>query len=141
MSINFIASQIKIPRSHAFGKWYAKMVRLGNVSTEQLAREISHSSCITEADVTAVLYALSHVIRLHLLQSETVHLHGLGTLRVSIRSHMVEKAEDVNESLIYNYKIIFNSDKSLTRVGAGPNGGHSGFYTKELIKGVKAKPL
>lgn len=141
MSIKYIASQIKIPRSQAYGKWYAKMISIGRINTEQLAEEISHSSSITHADVLGVLYALSNVVRRHLLQSETVHLDGLGTMRVSIRSHMVEKEEDVRESLIYNYKIIFNSDMSFNRLGSGENGGSKGFYTKNLISGIEVSPL
>lgn len=141
MSIKFIPSQIKIPGSQAYGKWFAKMVSIGSVNTEQIAEEVSHDSSLTHADVVAVLYALSNTIRKHLLQSEVVHLDGLGTMRVSICSHLAETEKEVGEALIYNYKVVFNPDMKFTQLGPGPKGGRKGFYTKKLIKGIGASKL
>lgn len=141
MSIKFIPCQIKIPESKAYGKWFAKMVSIGRITTEQLAEELSHNSSVTHADILAVLYSLAPAIRQHLLQSETVHLEGLGTLRVSLRSHMVDDEMSVNEKLIYNYKIIFNSDITLNHVRFGEESKHKGFYTKNLIDGIRVSHL
>lgn len=141
MSIKYIASQIKIPGSRGYGKWYAKMVSTGTVRTEQLAEELSHSSSVTRADIVAVLYALAVAIRSHLLQSEVVHLEGLGTLRVSLQSHTTETEESVGDNLIYNYKVVFLPEMSFNQIGPGPNGGRKGFYTKELISGANAKKM
>lgn len=134
MSIQFEARQCKIPKSRAWGKWFAKMVSTGTVNTEQLARELSHSSSITYADLIAVLYALAYAVRLHLLNSETVHLEGLGSMRVGVKSHVVDSKQDVSADLVYAYRVIFTPDRTFNFTEAGPNGGRKGYYTKKLIK-------
>lgn len=141
MSIKFEARQCKIPKSRAQGKWFAQMVSTGTVNTAQLAEELSHSSSITYADVIAVLYALANAIRRHLIASETVHLDGLGSMRIGIKSHVVDERQQVGEKLIYAYRVIFTPDKTFNLTGEGPNGGRTGYYTKELIRGAEATKL
>lgn len=141
MSIKFEARQCKIPKSRALGKWFAQMVSIGTVNTEQLAEELSHSSSVTHADLIAVLYALAVAIRQHLLQSETVHLDGLGSMRIGIKSHIVDEKEKVGENLIYAYRVIFTPDKVFNMTEPGPRGGRKGFYTKKLIKGIGASKM
>ena len=67
MSIKFRATRLGMPLSHNYGKWYAKMVPIGNITSEQLAEEVSHLSTVTRSDMLAVLWSLAAVIRRHLL--------------------------------------------------------------------------
>lgn len=136
MSIKYIPSQIKIDGSQAYGKWFAKMVSAGTVTTEQLANELSHSTTITHADLMCVLYSLAIAIRNHLLSSEKVHLDGLGTFRISIRSHIVDEQKDVGKKLIHACKVAFVPDRYFCATGSGPKGGRTGFYTKKLTDGI-----
>lgn len=137
MSIKIVPAQFHTPKNVHTGKWYAKVMSIGTVTTEQLAEELSHRSTVTQADILSVLIALSYAIRRHLLQSETVHLVGLGQLKVSVRSHMVETQEQVSDKLIYNYRVLLHPDKTFTQTGEGPHGGRSGYYTKKLTEGIK----
>lgn len=118
------------------------MVSTGRITTEELAEELSHDSSVNYADIVAVLYALAVSIRRHLLSSQTVHLEGLGSMRVGVRSHMAETPEAVSPKLIYAYRVIFTPDKTFTPSGEeGPKGGRRGFYTKKLIRGIDSAKL
>ena len=141
MSIKIIPKQVAIPRCRSTGKWYARAQHIGTVSTEQLAEELSHSSSVTQADFIAVLYSLAVSIRTHLLQSEKVHLEGLGTLKVVVKSHVAERKDEVSDKLIYSFRVLFNPDTSFVLTGTGEKGGRKGFYTKKLISGIKAEKI
>lgn len=141
MSIKIIPKQVAIPRCRSTGKWYARAQHIGTVSTEQLAEELSHSSSVTQADLVAVLYSLAVSIRTHLLQSEKVHLEGLGTLKVVVKSHVAERKDEVSDKLIYSFRVLFNPDTSFVLTGTGEKGGRKGFYTKKLISGIKAEKI
>lgn len=141
MSIKIIPKQVVIPRCRSTGKWYARAQHIGTVSTEQLAEELSHSSSVTQADLIAVLYSLAVSIRTHLLQSEKVHLEGLGTLKVVVKSHVAERKDEVSDKLIYSFRVLFNPDTSFVLTGTGEKGGRKGFYTKKLISGIKAEKI
>lgn len=141
MSIKIIPKQVAIPKCRSTGKWYARAQHIGTVSTEQLAEELSHSSSVTQADLVAVLYSLAVAIRQHLLLSEKVHLEGLGTLKVVVKSHVAERQEDVNDKLIYSYRVLFNPDKTFCLTGTSEKGGRKGFYTQKLIEGIKADKI
>ena len=60
MSVKFKPTQIAMPLSANYGRWYAKMVPTATVTSRQLA----------------------DAIRRHLLNSEIVHVDGLGSLRI-----------------------------------------------------------
>ena len=141
MSITIIPKQVAIPKCRSTGKWYARAQHIGTVSTEQLAEELSHSSSVTQADLIAVLYSLAVSIRAHLLQSEKVHLEGLGTLKVVVKSHVAERKDEVSDKLIYSFRVLFNPDTSFVLTGTGEKGGRKGFYTKKLISGIKAEKI
>ena len=58
MSVKFKPTQIAMPLSANYGRWYAKMVPAGAVTSRQLAEEVAHSSTVTHADMLAVLCEL-----------------------------------------------------------------------------------
>ena len=51
MSIRFRVMQNKMKGTNNFGKWYGRATVLDEVSTRNLADEISHSTTVTYADV------------------------------------------------------------------------------------------
>ena len=74
MSVKFKPTQIAMPLSANYGRWYAKMMPTGTVTSHQLADEIAHSTTATYADTLAVLNELSVVLRMHLLNSDRVEI-------------------------------------------------------------------
>lgn len=139
--ILFRPDQVRVKGNKSFGKWYARMMSFNTISTHQLARELSHDSSITEADIMGVISGLVNAIRQHLCDSETVHLDGLGTFRISLSSHTVDRKQDVNEKLIYKFNVVFLPEMKFNQTGVGEKGGRTGYYDRKLIKGAEAKRL
>ena len=67
--------------------FYPKVVIKGNVSTDQVAQEISEYSSLTKGDVKNTIDNLVRVLTTHLQSSESVTLDGFGTFRVAMKSN------------------------------------------------------
>ena len=52
MSVKFKPTQIAMPLSANYGRWYAKMVPTATVTSRQLAEEVAHSSTAPHGRVT-----------------------------------------------------------------------------------------
>ena len=137
MSVKFKPTQIAMSLSANYGRWYAKMVPTATVTSRQLAEEVAHSSTVTQADMLAVLWSLSDAIRRHLLNSEIVHVDGLGSLRIGFRARAQDRPEDVSADDIHGLRIVMTPERTFQHTGTGPGGGRKGHYTGELIRGVE----
>ena len=76
------------------------MVLVGNVTTDQVAREIAAYSSLSSGDVKNVIDNLVTVMTQHLQASQSVTLDGLGSFRLTMRSsgRGVETADEVSAS-------------------------------------------
>lgn len=63
----------------------AKAVYGTTVSSEQLEREIQVRSSLTTSDVKGCLDALSTLLKEHLKEGKSVHLKGIGYMKVSLQ--------------------------------------------------------
>lgn len=141
MSVRYRKVQNKIKNSTNFNLWYGRAVVLGNVSTRNLAEEISHSTTVTYADIMAVLIELSEAIKRHLLNSQSVKVDGLGTFRVGLRTTATEKKEDFNISKIKAYSVVFLPEATTTAVSTDANGKTKKVYTKTLLQGISVEEM
>lgn len=66
-------------------RYHARVVASGQVSTEQLAKEINQECSLTPADVKAVLICLGDKLAKHLSEGRKVHLEGVGHFQVNLR--------------------------------------------------------
>lgn len=83
--------------------WHPCLVKMKKViNTQILAQEIAEKSSLTPGDVQNVVRNLLSVMRVHLLNSYTVRLEGLGTFTMRIRSQGkgVDAEEKVNPNQI-----------------------------------------
>lgn len=78
--------------------FYPRVLRAGNVSTAQIAKEIAAYSSLSPGDVLNTLNNLATVVSHHLQASESVTLDGFGTFRMVMKSSRkgVETAEEVS---------------------------------------------
>lgn len=78
--------------------FYPRVQLIGNVSTEQIAKEITGYCSLSPGDVKNTLDNLVTVMTLHLQNSESVTLDGFGSFRMSMRSRSkgVETADAVS---------------------------------------------
>ena len=85
---------LELKRKGLTKRWYAKTVKTGEVTTKQLAKEISHGNSVTEADVYGVITALVARMSHHLRDGQTVVLDDFGRFHLTVQSDMVEQKKD-----------------------------------------------
>lgn len=139
MAIYYRKVQNTIKGSPEYGKWYPKAVVGNSIDTEALAEELSHNSTLTFADIMAVLIESSMAIHRHLLQGEKVSLFRLGSFRAGLKTTLSDTKEDCGADNILGYRILFSPEIKFTAIGTSDKGFPTGFYTKQLLKGVKVK--
>ena len=78
--------------------FHPRTIRVGNVNTAQISREIAAYSSLSAGDVKNTLDNLVTVMTQHLQASESVTIDGLGTIRITMQSQGmgVETAEEVS---------------------------------------------
>lgn len=81
-------------------KFYAQIVLDGEVTTDELVKEIEKFSSLTEPDIRGVIIALENAIQDKLVSGKIVRLEKLGSLYPAISSAGVDRPEDVNASVI-----------------------------------------
>lgn len=100
------------------------------VDTQLLAENIAEKSSLTPGDVQNVIRNLMSTMRMHLLNSRTVRLNGLGTftMKARTRGKGVEKEEDVNPNQVTALRCQFTPE--YTRPAAIGT-------TRALLQGVE----
>lgn len=110
--------------------YYPRVVRTGNVTIAQIAKEIAGYSSLSTGDVKSTIDNLITVMTAHLHASESVTLDGLGTFRMVMYApgNGVENAKDVSAAQA-QLKVRFQP--SSTRNSNGT------LATRALVTGVK----
>ncbi len=142
MAIRYKKQQVKGEGFSTYNKWYGKAVSMGEVTTRQLAEEISHSTTVTRSDIMAVLIELFEAMKTHLQNSQTVSLDEIGSFRVGIKCKVADTAEDFKASNIYGYRIIYKPNTKFVPTGqVTAKGYRRGTFVKSLLDGVTAEEL
>lgn len=97
-------------------RYHARVVSSGQVSTEQLTKEINQECSLTPADIKAVLVSLSNKLAKHLSEGRKVHLEGIGHFQVNLRCK--EEVRSVNASRSENIEfksISYRADNELKK--------------------------
>lgn len=75
------------------GKWYAKMVRTGEVGIDELAERIQNVSTFKHGEVRGVLIELLEQMKYCLSEGQTVNLEGFGRFHLAVESEPAESPE------------------------------------------------
>ena len=81
-------------------RYYATIVTDGEVTIDDLVKDIEKFSALSEPDIRGVVVALENVIQDRLADSKIVRLEKLGTLYPSLSSEGKDKEEDVDSNCI-----------------------------------------
>ena len=81
MPVIYKSQQSSLPTKEGKKLYHPRVVLTGNVSTNQIAREIAELSSLSTGDVKNVLDNLVSVMTRHLQASESVSLDGRGSFR------------------------------------------------------------
>ena len=137
MSVRYRKVQDKRQGNKNYGKWYGRAIVLNNVTTKELAEEISHSTTATLSDTLAVLNELSVALRRHLLNSDRVEIEGIGAFKVGIRTAPANTSADFGAQNVKSYRINYQPFKRFV-----PNGQvteqnrRAGNFVMNLLEGV-----
>lgn len=88
-------------------KFYANPVLEGEITLDELTKQIEKSCTVNGADIRAVLYALVDVAVDNLSKGSIVRLGELGSLRPSLSSEGKATEAEVTASAIKGANIIF----------------------------------
>jgi len=94
-------------------KYYALPFRSGEISTLQLAEELSERCTLTEMDIRATLIGLSKMIEEYLHNGYSVRLDDLGRFTLSVTSDGFDDVAECTPSKVKAKKICFMADKRL----------------------------
>lgn len=117
----------------SYGKWYAKAVVTGTVTTEDLSEVIQRNCSMKRSDVNAVLTELVEVMQDNLQSSKRVKIDGLGTFKMGIMSRGAETAAafDIRKH-VKGLRVNFFPEVHIDA---------NGLRTKTLIMGATVKEL
>lgn len=96
-------------------KWYAQSAPATPVECEQIAKEISDTNTVTDADIAAVLKSLQRVIANHLSMGQSVRLGDLGSFRATITADGQKTEAEVTASTIKGVRVRFTPGAWLKR--------------------------
>ena len=97
--------------------WFARSVSVGDMSTDELAKQISYSTTVTPSDCAAVLKALGPVMNQAFNSSRVVVLDGVGRFSVGLKTTGAESAAEFNvakniKGIYLNYQPEYKIDSS-----------------------------
>lgn len=101
MGIKWKTIQKALPKIVGGGqKYYATIQTDGEVTLDDLVREIEKFSALSEPDIRGVIVALENVIQNSLADSKIVRLERLGTFYPTLSSEGKDKAEELTQHSI-----------------------------------------
>lgn len=131
MPLFYYGRQSQIATKAGVKTWHLSLKKVGKtVDTQLLAENIAEKSSLNPGDVQNVIRNLMSTMRMHLLNSRTVRLNGLGTftMKARTRGKGVEKEEDVNPNQVTALRCQFTPE--YTRPAAIGT-------TRALLQGVE----
>ena len=137
MSVRYRKVQEKREGNKNYGKWYGRAIVLNNVTTKELAEEISHSTTATLSDTLAVLNERSVALRRHLLNSDRVEIECIGAFKVGIKTAPANTSADFGAQNVKSYRINYQPFKRFVPNGqVTDNNRRAGNFVMNLLEGV-----
>jgi len=95
-------------------KWYAVVANDGELTIDDLTRQIEKFSALSEADIRGVIIALENVIQDSLANGKIIRLDKLGSFYPSLSSNGAATAEEFDSSLIKGTKVNYRPGKRIS---------------------------
>ncbi|MDR2146694.1 MAG: HU family DNA-binding protein [Tannerella sp.] len=94
-------------------KYYATIVTDGEVTMDDLVKEIEKFSALSEPDIRGVVVALENSIQSKLADSKIVRLEKLGTFYPTLSSEGKATAEEVDAKSVKKVGVNYRSGKRI----------------------------
>ncbi len=88
-------------------KWYAIAKLDGEITVDELSKEIEKFSSLSEVDIRGVIIALETVIQNQIINGKIIRLDKLGSFYPSISSNGAATEADYNSNMIKSIKINY----------------------------------
>lgn len=95
-------------------KYYATVKTDGELSVDDLVKNIEKFSALSEADIRGVIIALENEIQKELVNGKIIRLDKLGSFYPSLSSEGAETAEKFNVSMIKGAKVNYRPGKRIS---------------------------
>ena len=95
-------------------KWYAAVANDGELTVDDLVKQIEKFSALSEADIRGVIIALENVIQDQLANGKIIRLDKLGSFYPSLASEGVVKEEDFTVANIKSAKVNYRPGKRIS---------------------------
>ena len=76
------------------GKWFAKIVRTGEIDIDEMAERIQRNTTFKTGEVRGILIELIEEMKKCLQEGNTVNLNGLGRFHLTIESNHVDNPKN-----------------------------------------------
>ena len=117
MSVNYKPVAKKNPSQQAEpAKYYAQVVSNGDMTTRQLAKQISAISTVSAADTMAVIEAFLEVVPQALADGKIVRLGDFGSFSLTVNSEGAVDALTLSKNQIKKVSVRFRPGKEFTVV-------------------------
>lgn len=94
-------------------KWYANIVNDGEVSIDDLVKQIEKFSALSEADIRGVIIALENAMQDALANSKIVRLDKIGSLYPTLSSEGAATEKEFSPSLIKSVDVNYRAGKRI----------------------------
>lgn len=97
-------------------KWYAQVKTDGEMTIDDLVREIEKFSSLSEADIRGVIIAVENEIQKGLASGKIIRLDKLGSFYPSLSSGAADSEKEFNASLIKGAKVNYRPGKRISDI-------------------------
>lgn len=94
-------------------KWYAQIVTDGEITVDELVKEIEKFSALSEPDIRGVIIGLENVVQNKLAEGKIIRFDRLGTLYPSLSSTPSDTEEEVSAANIETLKVNYRAGKRI----------------------------
>ncbi len=94
-------------------KWYASVAMNGELTVDDLVKQIEKFSALSEADIRGVIIALENVIQSALADSRIVRLDKLGTLYPALSSKGADTQKEFNANFIQSVGVNYRPGERI----------------------------
>ena len=116
MALQYTVIKQRNPANREEIIYTARAVSSGEVTLDELSRELEMMSTLSIADIYAVIYGLLDRLEFHLSNGKIVRLDDLISLSVSLKSNKRYTEAEVNETSIVKARLVARPGKRIRRM-------------------------
>ncbi|RWU07688.1 HU family DNA-binding protein [Pedobacter chitinilyticus] len=94
-------------------KWYARVIMDGEISIDDLSKQIEKFSALSEPDIRGVIIALENVIQEYLVNGKVIRMDKLGSFYPGLSSGGAATKEEFNSTFIKEAYVTYRPGQRI----------------------------